>query len=110
MGPQGGSGERGRRGKKGYTGEKGQKGELGRIGVEGRLGPKGQKGQNQYIVLKIAQTQMGVKDDLIDALLKTLSNIYKMKEKVRNLTSLILPYYLTIINIINDRLCIKYTK
>lgn len=71
MGPPGGSGERGRRGKKGYTGEKGQKGELGRIGVEGRLGPKGQKGQNQYIVLKIAQTQMGVKDDLIDALLKT---------------------------------------
>lgn len=68
MGPPGGSGERGRRGKKGYTGEKGQKGELGRIGVEGRLGPKG---QNQYIVLKIAQTQMGVKDDLIDALLKT---------------------------------------
>lgn len=61
MGPQGGSGERGRRGKKGYTGEKGQKGELGRIGVEGRLGPKGQKGQNQYIVLKIAQTQMSVK-------------------------------------------------
>lgn len=71
MGPPGGSGERGRRGKKGYTGEKGQKGELGRIGVEGRLGPKGQKGQNQYIDLKIAQTQMGVKDDLIDALLKT---------------------------------------